>query len=212
MSFERHDVAFYDGGANLPFAKALVDMLVVPAYFSAVDKKGKDKPLDGDLIADTEVWCEGNRTRYEFFAPQQKHTVSITSTTYSVLDNLSESSAQLIYDDIQASNITDDLKSRYQNSSGYIQAGTVVETFTRRAFYIYSGSVDMNEVRVKTQLGYSVDGLEITQDSLYEEESDLDRERENVFQVSEVTEIVRALLALGFINEEDVKRFFDQEF
>lgn len=210
MNHERPDVVYYDSRTNVLFADALVDSIIVPAVFTALDKDISEGWV-GDAIADCEIWYQGNRTEYEFLADQDSSTIVISSIAYMKMSDLSDLGAQLLHDNLQESNILDDVKGRYRDDVDRLKRDADVETFTRRTFYVHLND-DSSNVRVETHLGYAVDGQAIDDYVTYEPTPQLDMERETVFELGEILEIIKALLAMELIDQSAVKRFLEQEF
>ncbi|MDN5274224.1 MAG: hypothetical protein JWP06_125 [Candidatus Saccharibacteria bacterium] len=217
MSFERPYVTtYYDSEANVQFRDALIDAVIVPAVFAASYKDIAAGLLTGDVMAECETTDTGGedyryRTSYDFFAEQDDGMIVITSTEYERLRDLDDPAVLLLHDEVQTSLITDEVKERYRDNLEALRTKAIIETFTRRSFYIRKIN-DSNQVRVRTDLGYSIDQLDVdyfTDDMPLPE---LDRERETVFEVAEIVEIVQALLSLELITESHAKEFIDREF
>jgi hypothetical protein len=222
MSIERPYVtAYYDSESNVRFRDALINDVITPAIFTALYNDIFEGQTTGNIMEECDVSdndeedkdkVSNYRTHYDFFAERDDGMVVITSTGYERLCDLNEPAISLLHDEIQASHVVNDIKERYRNNLEGLRTKAVIETFIRRSFYIRKIN-DSNEIRVGTYLGYSVDGREIdhtTDNDLPLPE--LDRQRETVFEVAEVVEIVQALLSLELISESHAKKFIDQEF
>lgn len=208
MEYERHDVVLYDCEDDPGFRDALIDEIIVPAYMKALD----DCRAEGVNTAsvNTERWYDGCRVRCEFDASEGDGAIELRSTIYSVLSDITDDGANLIYNELQKSTADNYTKIRYLNEPEKLQDGPRVETFTRRIFRI---DLSSGSIRVKTDLGYSVDSSDVyLPDADGDNTIELDLERETMFESGEVVEFIRSLLDLGLVDQDQVKQFLDRDF
>lgn len=214
MSYEGRSLPYYDTQRDSRFTDALVYEIIQPAQENAALQDFYDG-VEGDFIAiESEVYYDGERIYYDFFKEKNDAIIIIGSTMYTHIDDLFYDGAFLIESEIQESNLSEEFKQKFRGAIGKLHKEAVIEVFTRRSFKIDMRD-GMNEVRIQTELGYTVDGCEVTKpyvETMVMEPSELDYDRETIFEASELVEIVRALLAMELINEQDVRRFLEQEF
>jgi hypothetical protein len=214
MNHERPDVVLYDSVANPRFRDALVKDIIEPAYFSAILNTSMAGEFGATVCAERDIWNDHNLTEYKLVADNDTKKIQIISKLNELLVNedLTEEQGDLIASEIQDSTAPAWLKERYEDEVAKSVNSGSVELFTRRIF-----SIDLREeggsVRVEVELGYSVDGVEITsQDANRWELSEFEMQRGSCFEVNEILEIVRALVALELITDAHVKRFLEQDF
>jgi hypothetical protein len=214
MNHERPDAVFYDSVANPRFRDALINDIVVPAYFSATLNESMRDGLSNITRAERDVWDEDSLTEYRFVADNKTKKIKIISklNEQHLNEELTQKQGRLIADEIKTSTVPEWLKERYEKNANKIVESGSVELFTRRVFSIDLGEED-SFVRVEIEIGYSVDGVEvISQDVNKWELSEFEMQRGSCFEVNEILEIVRALVALELITDVHVKRFLEQDF
>jgi hypothetical protein len=207
VEHERHDVVLYDCEDDPGFRDALIDEIIVPAYMKVLD----DCRAEGANAAsvNTERWYDGCRVRYEFDASKGDGIVELRSVIYSVLSDITDAGASLIHNELQDSTADNYTKIRYLNEPEKLQDGPRVETFTRRTFFI---DLRDGRIRVRTDLGYSVDSSDVNLPNTDNDATELDLSRESVFESGEVVEFIRSLLDLELVDQDQVKQFLNRDF
>jgi hypothetical protein len=209
------ETVYYDAETNTRFTDALINDIIDPAIDRAIQQDelcGDDSEFTG---LDYEMSGDGQRISYDFFSQKDDRTTVITSTMYTVVNEVLEAGAALILDEIQKSDLDDDVKERYKdNGTNILDGKSIVEVFTRRTFRIETRD-NRNSVLVEIELGYSVDGHVITQtigSDSPAESFEFDVGRQAMFERNDLQEIIQALFCLDLINDSDMKRFIERDF
>lgn len=211
MSPEGLETVYYHTETNTRFTDALINDIIDPA----IDRALLQDVLHGDtteyVSAEDEMSGDGQRIMYDFFSQKGDRATEITSTMYTVVDEIFETGAVLIIEEIQRSDLDNDVKERYKGDANILHGKAIVEVFTRRTFRVERRD-EIHSVLVQTEIGYCVDGHEITRTDPRVTPFVFDVERQTMFERNDLQEIIQALLCLELINDSDLKRFCERDF
>lgn len=206
------ETVYYNTETNAGFTNALIDEVINPAIDTALQQD--EVYEEGDFtILDADMSDNGKRIEYDLVIHKDDRVTVINSTMYTVVEDISEAGVYSIRDEIMMSDLDPDTKERYKNDIEVIRK-SVVEIFTRRAFKIDTQN-NINNVHVQTELGYCVNGSEITRAEMFTTQMEpfvFDLEREAIFERNDLQEIMQALLCMDLINDSDIKRFVERDF
>lgn len=205
MAHEYSKAEYYDSATNHVFRRALIDQLLTPAYVRAYFEEAHADGSDY-IVVDEEIQYEGCRIKYALIGSADGQSLTITSCALTHVEDVTNEASRLLYTQMQNSFALDpEFKVSFWGQPEKIQRDAAVETFTKYTFdiHLYEGTVT-----VGGEVGVTVNGREIIsneEDSLLSTE--LDQNRTTVFEVDEFVEIIRALLALGLVEPDEVKEF-----
>lgn len=203
MRGEYGEIAYFDTAANRQFREALIDRLIAPAYARALDI---NEAHDGEFVAvDEEIYHEGSRNVYDFFAQPGDATVTVQVGVFVAVEDLTQEAVGLLKEMVGDSDLSQELKHKYAQEEILCLPGTV-EQFISQNFEIDLGSGD---VIVRTDVGFAVGGNTIDEEEDRRPLPDLDQKRETIFESRELVELVRALYAMELITQNEVRGFLN---
>jgi hypothetical protein len=202
MDHEPHlDQRLFRNDIDTPFKEALINTIISAAYTRALESDKKNA-TDGVVMLSKETQNIYTRVVHEFDADYKEGAIIVRSTAYQRDDQyLTTDAAQRIYDDVQFQR--ENLQVAFYDP---LRVQESFEFFTRHQLIV---ELSNHDVRLKTTMGYSIEGVEVNYATLAGS-NQLDDRFENMYDEHELAEIIRTLVNLELVNASEVELFLNQ--
>lgn len=193
---------------NDQFRKEL-GKLIKLAYAASLYRDAAEGVVSHETQVSEVYEIEEKVVNYNFYGRHDTGEVEVVSTIYTDIETddegLSDEAARLIAEDIQRSDALEEMNESLGENLEVGLQNAKVEHFVRRTFLV---KLPENDIRIRTDFGYSVNMLEIVTGAT-EELTSLDRSNERVMDVSDLFEMANGLYMMGLVSAEQVERFLD---
>ncbi|HEY5695774.1 MAG TPA: hypothetical protein VIQ80_02985 [Candidatus Saccharimonadales bacterium] len=206
MERPQREVGFYDTETDDRFREALIGLLLAPAYARAIDYNKDTGDTSDYVMLDQEAeYDDGVHASYDFYAELGGDSIVIGITEFSGVGELSPEAVSLLAGEIKDSNLPESVRAKAGNPHEIEQA--TIELFARHEFEI---DLEASTVSQWTNLGFAINGHEIHADDEADEPiSELDFDRMTMIEPRELVELIRALLAMSLVTEDEVQHFLE---